>query len=102
MNDPVGRVLEEREALEKGFGRSLSISLIAHLALVGGAFGAQLLLLKPPPLQVQEGFVVPMPPGGGGAPSAELPAPGPTLPEPPVPKAEPPPKVLKPPKEEPR
>jgi TonB family protein len=102
VNDPVGRVLEEREALESGFGRSLGVSLAAHLVLVGGAFGAQLLLPRPPPLQVQEGFVVPLPPGGGGTPTAELPAPGPAAPEAPAPPVEPPPKVLKPPKDEPR
>lgn len=102
MNDAVNRVLAEREALEGGFGRSLWVSLAAHLLLVGGAFGAQFLLPKRPPLQVQEGFVVPLPPGGRGSPTADLPPPGPAAPEPPTPRAEPPPKVLKPPKEEPK
>jgi protein TonB len=61
------------------------------------------LLFKEPLLRVQDGFAVPLPPGGGGPRSAEPPAPAPAKPETPeAPKAEPPPKVLRPPKEEPR
>lgn len=102
MNDPVDRLIVEREAMDGGFPGSLALSIVAHLLLVGVA-AAGTLLFKPPPLRVQDGFAVPMPPGGGGPRSAEPPAPAPAKPQTPeAPKAEPPPKVLKPPKEEPR
>ncbi len=101
MNDPVDRVIAEREGLEQGFRGSLVLSVVAHVVLVGGAFAAQLVLPKPPPIRVADGIAVPMPPGGGGTPAAEPPAPS-VEPEPPAPQVEPPPKVLKPPKEEPR
>jgi protein TonB len=101
VNDPVDRLIAEREGLEQGFRGSLVLSVVAHVVLVGGAFAAQLVLPKPPPIRVADGIAVPMPPGGRGTPSAEPPAPS-AEPEPPPPQMEPPPKVLKPPKEEPR
>ena len=109
MNDPVDRLLDEREAIDRGFPGGLLLSLFAHLMLVGGAFGAVLLAPREPALKVMDGFVVPLPPGGFGRPNPEPAAPAATAPEPapsaeapPAPKPEPPPKVIKPPKEEPR
>jgi len=107
VNDPVDRLLVEREAMDRGFPGGVMLSLFGHVVLIGGAFGAALLAPRPPPLKVIDGFVVPLPPGGLGQPTVEPPAPAAT-PEPapseapPAPKAEPPPKVIKPPKEEPR
>lgn len=108
MNDAVDRVIIERAALERGFPGGLILSGAGHTVLLASIFIVPLLLPKKPPLQVMDGFVVPLPPGGGGAPNPEPPAPAPAAPEPapqtlapaPEPKVEPP-KVLKPPKEEP-
>lgn len=103
MNDPVDRLIEERERMDHGFSGGLLLSLSAHLLLVGAALAAPLLRTAQPPLRVQEGFAVPMPPGGGGTPAAEPPAgtaePAPEAAAPPV--TAPPAKVLKPPKPEP-
>jgi len=105
VNDPVDRLLVEREAMDRGLPGGMILSLVGHVVFIGGAFGAALLAPRQPPLKVIDGFVVPLPPGGFGQPVAEAPA---AVPEPapseapPVPKVEPPPKVIKPPKEEPR
>ena len=109
MNDPVDRLLDERQAMDRGLPGGFLVSLFAHLTLVGGAFGVVLLSPHEPPLKVVDGFVVPLPPGGLGRPNAEPPATPPAAPAP-VPSAappEPPPKpeplkVIKPPKPEPR
>ena len=98
MNDAVDRVIVERAALERGFPGGLILSGAAHALLVASIFIVPLLLPKEPPLKVLDGFAVPLPPGGGGAPNAEPPAPAPAAPEPapvtmapaPEPKVEPP------------
>jgi protein TonB len=105
LNDPVNRVIRERETLERGFSRAFFLSLVTHFMIVGLAVAAPLILPpKPPPLKVVEGIAVPLPPGGGGRPDAPPPAPAPPQPEPPAPRPEPekkpePQKILKPPKE---
>ena len=38
MNDPVDRLLDERQAMDRGWPGGLIVSLFAHLMLVGGAF----------------------------------------------------------------
>lgn len=108
MNDPVDRVLVERQrTLDAGFQTGVLASLVAHLLTVGLAFAAPLMFPKEPPIKIADGFAVVLPRGGGGNPDAggqetpppvETPAPAPQ-PEPPAPE---PPKVLKPPKEEPK
>ena len=107
MNEPVDRVIQERQRLEAGFRGSVVFSVVGHLVLVGAAFAAQFFVPSEPPLLVADGFAVVLPRGGGGppqppaaAPPASTP-PASTPPEtaPPMPEA---PKVLKPPKEEPR
>jgi periplasmic protein TonB len=108
MNEAVDRVLEEREAMDRGFPAGVVLSGLAHLLLVGGAFAASWLAPRRPALEVMPGFIVPLPRGGGGPPAPEpAPAAAPPVttqaapaPEPPAPA--PPPKVIKPPKEEPR
>jgi periplasmic protein TonB len=106
MNEAVDRVLEEREALDKGLPASVVLSLIAHLLVLGGGAGVSWLLPKEPPLKVMSTFAVPLPRGGGG-PAAPDPAPAPpapvqsAAPEPAAPAVVPPPKVLKPPTEAP-
>lgn len=105
MNEPVDRVIAERDRLDAGFPGGFLISFVAHLLLAGVAFGAPLLFPAGPPLLVADGFVVVLPRGGGGAPQAPPAAevPPATVPPATAPAApEPPPKVLKPPKEEPR
>jgi periplasmic protein TonB len=108
MNEAVDRVIEEREAMDRGFPAGIMLSGLVHLLLVGSAFAASWLGPRGPAIQVVPGFVVPLPRGGGG-PVAPDPAPAVAppvttqaapVPEPPAPA--PPPKVIKPPKEEPR
>jgi periplasmic protein TonB len=106
VNDPVDRLLDERQAMDRGMPGGILLSLFGHLMLVGGAAGVMFFSPHEPPLQVMDGFVVPLPPGGLGPPSVEpaAPAAAPSEPAPseaPAPPPEPP-KVLKPPKEEPR
>ena len=107
MNDPVDRLLVEREAIDRGLPGGMLISLFGHLMLVGAAAAVVLLGPREPPLKVVDGFVVAMPPGGLGRASVEPPAPA-AAPEsappaaPPAPAPEPPPKLIKPPKEEPK
>lgn len=106
MSDAVNRVLSEREALDTGLSASVALSVTAHGLLLAAGLLAPFIFPKPPPLQVQEGFVVTLPRGGGGTPGATAPAPPPPAAQPapqPEPAApEPPPRILKPPKEEPR
>jgi len=107
VNDPVDRLLDERQAMDRGLPGGMLISLFAHLMLVGGAFAVVLLSPHEPPLKVMDGFVVPLPPGGFGRPNVEPPAapsaaPHPAPSEEPALNPEPPPKVIKPPKPEPR
>jgi TonB family protein len=106
VNDPVDRLLDERQAMDRGMPGGILLSLFGHLMLVGGAAGVMFFSPHEPPLKVMDGFVVPLPPGGLGRPSVEpaAPAAAPSEPAPseaPAPPPEPP-KVLKPPKEEPR
>jgi len=103
VNDAVDRVITEREAMDSGFSGGLALSALAHVLLIGVAVAAPLLLPKPPPLRVQEGFAVPMPPGGGGTPTVQPPAPtASAAPEPEALPPAPPPKVIKPPRPEPK
>jgi periplasmic protein TonB len=107
VNEPVDRVIQERERLETGLRGGMVFSVVGHLVLVGAAFAAQLMLPSRPPLQVADGFAVVLPRGGGGVPQPPAAAPPQSTPPastppetaPPVPEA---PKVVKPPKEAPR
>jgi protein TonB len=106
MNEAVDRVIEQREAMDRGFPAGFVMSGFVHLIVIGGALGAAWLAPHEPPLRVVEGFAVPLPPGGGGpaapapAPAAAPPVTSAPAPEPPAPAPAPPPKVIKPPKEE--
>jgi protein TonB len=105
VKEPVDRLLAEREQIDRGFQASVVLSVAAHLLFLGTTVAAAIFGSKTPLLQVQDGFAVPLPPGGGGVRSAEPPAPA--KPEPEVSQAPPatlapPPKILKPPKEDPR
>jgi protein TonB len=105
MNDAVDRVIVERAAMERGLEGGLRASFFGHFFLIGGVVVVALFGPKEPPLKVMDGFAVALPPGGGGSPTAQNPAPAPqtaTPPQAPPPEAAPPPKILKPPKEEPR
>ncbi len=75
MNDPVDRLIDERERMDHGLSGGFLLSIAAHVLLVGIVLVAPLLHSSEPPLRVQEGFAVPMPPGGGGVP-APAPPPG--------------------------
>jgi TonB family protein len=105
VNDAVDRVIVEREAMDRGLAGGVVLSLGAHALLLGSAVFVAILAPKEPLLKVVDGFAVALPPGGGGSPTAQVPAPGQTNPEPPKPEATLPPKpepqkVIKPPKEE--
>jgi len=104
--EPVDRLLAERERMDRGFQASVVLSVAAHLALLGTTVAAAIFGSKAPLLQVQDGFAVALPPGGGGVRSVEPPAPAPPKPEPEVsqapPAPAPPAKILKPPKDEPK
>jgi len=106
VNDPVDRLLAEREAIDRGLPGGMLISIFGHLMIVGVAAAVVLLGPREPPLKVIDGFVVAMPPGGLGRATIEPPAPAAA--PPPAPSAAPPaaapqpPKLIKPPKEEPR
>lgn len=113
MNDPVDRILVDREAMDRGFPAGVILSIAAHVALVGGSLLVAVLAPAKPLINVADGMAVPLPPGGGGKPNVEPPAPAPQAPEPPPtvapepPKPEPEPEtvkpqVIKPPKEEPK
>ncbi|MGE0453913.1 MAG: TonB family protein [Vicinamibacteria bacterium] len=105
MRDAVSSVIAERQRLDSGLPASLAVSGGGHLLLIGAMILAPMLLPKKPPIQITEGFAVPMPPGGGGPRAAEPPAPAAAEAAPAPPAAEPapapPPKVIKPPKREP-
>jgi protein TonB len=99
-------VLAERESMDAGFPGSVMLSMAGHLLLVGVAVASPLLFPTGPVLNVVEGFVVPLPRGGGGssapaAPPAVTPQAKPSE-APPEPVAPPVSQVAKPPKEEPR
>jgi TonB family protein len=103
MDDPVARVLAERESLDAGFPGSVVLSIVAHLLLVGGAMAAPFVFPAAPVLKVMDGFAVPLPRGGGGpvapaAPPSAAPAAKPAEPEAeaPAPAVT---KVLQPPKD---
>jgi protein TonB len=103
VNDTVDRLIMEREALDAGFSSSVALSFFVHGTLLAAVVLIPYLRPKEPLLRVQDGFAVPMPPGGGGVRTTEPPAPAPPKPEASAPpKAEPPPKVLKPPRDEPK
>lgn len=109
MNDPVDRLLAEREQMDRGFQASVVISVAVHLVLLGSTVAAAIFGNKAPVLLVQDGFAVPLPPGGGGVRSTAPPAPAattPAQPEPekdvPPPPVQPPPKIVKPPRDEPK
>jgi periplasmic protein TonB len=108
VNEAVDRILEEREAMDRGFPGGMLLSGAFHLLLVGAALGAAWLESRKPLIQVAPGFVVQMPRGGGGpvepepAPAAAPPVTTQAAPAPEPPAPAPPPKVIKPPKEEPR
>jgi protein TonB len=106
VNEAVDKVIEEREALDRGFPAGMLLSTVAHVVVLALAAGSAWLTAKPQFERVPMGFVAT--PRGGGGPLVEAaapPAPAPTVadPAPPAPpKVEPPPKVIKPPKEEPK
>jgi TonB family protein len=103
VNETVDRLLMDRAALDRGFSNGLAVSAVAHGFVVAVAIVGPLLFPHKAVLQIQPGFVVPLPPGGGGSPSAPAPAPpAPQPPKPEPPKPEPPPKVIKPPQEPPK
>jgi TonB family protein len=107
VNEAVDRVIEQREAMDRGLPAGFVLSGLVHLLVIGGAVGASWLGASEPPLKVAPIFAVPLPPGGGGerggGPAAATPpVTTPPAPEPPAPAPEPPPKVIKPPKEEPK
>jgi TonB family protein len=105
VSDPIARLLEERQALDRGLSGTLAYSLGAHLLLVGAALVLPWLMPREPPIRVQEVFAVPLPRGGGGTPAEPAPpAQAQAKPEPVESAAPPPPTaVLKPPpKAEPR
>jgi TonB family protein len=108
VNEAVDRVLEAREAMDRGFPGGMLLSGAFHLLLVGAALGAAWLESRKPLIRVAPGFVVALPRGGGGpvepepAPAAAPPVTTPAAPAPEPPAPAPPPKVIKPPKEEPR
>jgi len=106
--DAVDRVLEQRAALDRGFGATLALSTAGHVAVFGLALVVAWLGARGPRIREVPGFAVALPRGGGGPsapepPAAPAAAPPPVVAPPaPAAKPEPPPKVLKPPKEEPR
>jgi TonB family protein len=110
VNEAVDRVIEQREAMDRGFPMGFALSGVIHLLLVGSAFGAAWLRSRQPPLKVEDvAFVVPVPRGGGGPVQPEPAAAAPAVTTPAAPEAppvtaapEPAPRVLQPPKEEPR
>ena len=102
MNEAVDRLIAERERLDTSFSGSFLVSLSAHVLLVAAAVVAPLLLPRSPLLDVQSGFAVALPRGGGGVPRPPAPQPKAAPPAPAEPAPAAPPKVLKPPTEAPR
>lgn len=105
MSDAVDGLIEERRALDRGFGRGLVGSVLGHALLAGAVLTAGWWMPSGPMIRVADGLVIPLPPGGGGS---SNPAPAPAGPpatsvaKPPTTEAPAPvqPKVVKPPKEE--
>lgn len=107
MIDAVDRLIVEREEMDQGLPGGMILSVVGHGLLLGGTVLIALLGPREPILKTQDGFMVPLPRGGQGSPTAQDPAPAPEVAQPVKPEAVPPPKpepqkVLKPPKEEPR
>ena len=103
MNEAVDRLIAERQRLDRGLPATVLVSLAAHFALAGLAVGLPLLLPREPPLQVMPGFLVSLPRGGGGSPTASAPPAAAPAPQPvPAVPAAPPPQVLTPPKDAPK
>jgi protein TonB len=104
--DAVDRLIVEREEMDQGLPGGMILSLVGHGLLLGGTVIVALLGAREPILKVQDGFMVALPRGGQGSPTAQEPAPAPAQPEPAKPEPAPPKpepqKVIKPPKEEPR
>jgi TonB family protein len=105
VNDAVDKVIVEREAMDSGLAGGVVLSVGAHALLLGSVVFVAILAPKEPLLKVVDGFAVALPPGGGGSPTAQVPAPGQPKPEPTKPEATLPPKpepqkVIKPPKDE--
>jgi len=99
--DAVNRLIAQREAMDRGFSRSVVFSSAVHVIVAVAAFVVPLLLPKPPLLRAQSVFYVPLPRGGGGSPQPAPPKPEAAKPAEKKPEPEKP-KVQKPPKEEPR
>jgi len=106
VSDTISRLLAERERQDHGLPTTLLVSLTGHFGLAGLAFLLPLILPQDQKINVQDGFAVVVPRGGGGTPQVTTPpAPEPDAkPKPEEPAAPPaPPVVLKPPpKAEPR
>ncbi|HET7745803.1 MAG TPA: hypothetical protein VFM29_00790, partial [Vicinamibacteria bacterium] len=107
MIDAVDQHLDERAALEKGFGATLVLSTAGHVLTLAALALGTWLSRTPPRLNVMTGVAIPMPAGGGGPlnPDPAPPAPVPLPPKPTQSAAPPepePPKVIKPPTEEKR
>ena len=106
MNEPIDRLIAERQRLDRGLPATVLASFAAHLGVAGLAVALPMLLPREPPLKVFEGgFAVQLPRGGGGSPAATAPpAEGPAPQPAPVVQAAPPapPKVLKPPTDAPK
>lgn len=107
MIDSVDRLIVEREEMDQGLPGGVILSVVGHGLLLGGTILVALLGPHEPILKVQQGFMVPLPRGGAGSPTAQQPAPAPPQAEPAKadvtpPKVEAPPKVQKPPTEEKR
>jgi TonB family protein len=107
VNEAVDKVIEQREALDRGFPAGMVLSSVAHLLLLGLVIGSAWLNAKPRMETVVMGKMIALPRGGGGplveAPAPVAPAPPAAEPAPEAPpKVEPPPKVIKPPKEAPK
>ena len=106
MNEAIDRLIAEREHLDAGLSSFVAVSLGAHVLVVAAALLAPLLLPRGPVLNVQDGFAVALPRGGGGVARPPDPQPVKAAEPEPVKAAEPapaaPPRVLKPPTEAPK
>jgi protein TonB len=112
VNDPVDKLLQDREAMDRGFSGGVILSVGAHVAVVVGSFAVAFLTPAEPLIKVMDGMaVVELPKGGGGVPNPPRAAPAPAKPEPvatPAPEPEPPkpeppkPQIIKPPREAPK
>jgi TonB family protein len=100
--DAVDRSIVQREAMDRGFGRAVAVSVSAHVILILGALIVPALLPRAPLIRAQTVFAVPLPRGGGGSPQVDRPKPEASPSEETREKTPPEPKIQKPPKEEPR